>query len=133
YCFEIFDRDHRSRTVLTEPGISAVAYDAQHPGTGTATAELSDGAKGAQRRILHHILGVRTIARQPVRQSIGIVDVWKHDVRKARIVVTRADPARGFAHYAAGNHLVATALPPTTRVQRDQITNVASMDGQSYF
>jgi len=44
-----------------------------------------------------------------------------------------AGPSCRAEHLAAGIHLVATALPPTTRVQRDQITNVASMDGQSYF
>ena len=87
YCFEIFDRDHRGRTILTEPGI---AYDAQHPGTVTTAGELSDGAEGAWRRVLHHIFGVRTIARQPVRQPIGVVDMRRYHAPEARIVVEAA-------------------------------------------
>ena len=39
--FEILDRDDRCRM---EPGIGGVAYDAEHPGAGTAAGEATDGA-----------------------------------------------------------------------------------------
>ena len=85
--FKIVDGNDRSRTVLAQPGISGVAHDAQQPGAGTAAGVSSDGAEGAQRRILHHVFGISAIARQPTRQPIGVVDMRHHNVREARIVV----------------------------------------------
>jgi hypothetical protein len=45
--FEILDRDDNSWTILAEPGIGAVADDAQDPGASTAAGKSTGGAEGA--------------------------------------------------------------------------------------
>src|ERR1700746_828244 len=77
--------------VLMEPGIGGVAYDSEHPGAGTAAGEATDAAEGAERCILHHIFGVRAIARQPVRQIVGGIEMRHHHTGEQRAVIEAAD------------------------------------------
>jgi hypothetical protein len=41
--------------------------------------------------ILNHIRGVGTIAGEPYRQRIGIIEIRQHDACETRMVITPAD------------------------------------------
>jgi hypothetical protein len=62
-----------------EGGKGSVAYNAQKPGAAVAPAKALVETKGAQRRLLHNILGVVLIAHEKARETEGGIEV-RHDL-----------------------------------------------------
>jgi hypothetical protein len=56
------------------------------PGT-TIARKTADGAERAQADVLHYILGVGAVARDPARQRVGIAEMRQHCAPETRIVI----------------------------------------------
>jgi hypothetical protein len=69
-----------------------VTHDDQHPGASVAIGKTADPAKHRQAGMLHHVLGVGVVARQPAGQVVSGVEMRHHHAPETRSVIARADP-----------------------------------------
>ena len=60
---------------MLHPGVASIAHNSQQPGPTVRATETAEELKCPQIGLLHHVLSVSVIARQPARQIIGDVKV----------------------------------------------------------
>src|SRR3984957_7330133 len=67
--------------------------DGQNPGAGIAAGKIADRTECAQEGVLDHILGVGSVAGEPARQPVSIIEVRHHRGVEACVVITIDGPA----------------------------------------
>src|SRR5258706_465399 len=71
-------------TVVLQPGDEGVAHDGEKPRPRLA-AQAVEEAVGAQHRLLHYVLRVVIVARQPAREVIGRVEMRQHQLLESSL------------------------------------------------
>ena len=65
------------RFVALEPRVTSITNNQKQPKTAIAALKAIKKLISAQKRFLHHIIGVLILARQPTRQVVGVVQMWQ--------------------------------------------------------
>src|SRR5262249_2811463 len=73
----------RGDLVALEPGVIGVAHDPEQPGAAVVAVEAVDEFEGPEARLLHHVLGVALVAREPAGEVIGRVEVGNEEAVEA--------------------------------------------------
>jgi hypothetical protein len=64
-----------------------IADDCEEPRAPVAAGEGPKITKGAQRRILHNVLGILLVSHQPASEAMSGVEMWQDDVLEAFCLV----------------------------------------------
>ena len=73
----------RRRALLSQPRVTRVAHDSEHPGAGISPAVAVEGPQGAKIRFLYHVLGVLVVVGQPAGQIVASGEVRHDDTLEA--------------------------------------------------